>query len=267
MADATAFQPAAAGAGRALVTAELLAIGTELTVGETTDTNSGELARSLVALGVTVVRISNLPGRPRDGRRRAACGARARGPGRDDRGPRADPRRPHPRGRRGGCAARRPVVDPATLGWLRGAVGAPAPAVPGDQHEAGVDASRRRGCWRTRTERRPAGGSTGPTAGSSSRCPARRARCGRCGQTRSCRGWRPGASASRRRSGRSGSPASASRRWPSAWASRCCVRRTRSSRPTRARRRWTSASRPAPRTGAPPRPRRCRRGRGGRGAR
>ena len=45
MADATAFQ-SPADAGRApIVTAELLAVGTELTVGETTDTNSGELAR------------------------------------------------------------------------------------------------------------------------------------------------------------------------------------------------------------------------------
>jgi nicotinamide-nucleotide amidase len=41
--------------------AELLAIGTELTVGETVDTNSGDLARSLVAHGVTVTRIANLP--------------------------------------------------------------------------------------------------------------------------------------------------------------------------------------------------------------
>ncbi len=47
--------------GRALLVAELLAIGTELTVGETTDTNSGELARSLVVQGVTVARTSCLP--------------------------------------------------------------------------------------------------------------------------------------------------------------------------------------------------------------
>ena len=60
MADATAFQSSASG-DRKLVTAELLAVGTELTVGETTDTNSGELARSLVAQGVTVLRVSNLP--------------------------------------------------------------------------------------------------------------------------------------------------------------------------------------------------------------
>jgi len=46
---------------RPLLTAELLAVGTELTVGETTDTNSGDLARSLVAHGVAVTRVSNLP--------------------------------------------------------------------------------------------------------------------------------------------------------------------------------------------------------------
>ncbi len=46
---------------RPIVAAELLAIGSELTVGETTDTNSGELARSLVASGVHVTRIANLP--------------------------------------------------------------------------------------------------------------------------------------------------------------------------------------------------------------
>jgi len=48
-------------APRPIVTAELVAIGTELTVGETTDTNSGDLARSLVAHGVTVLRVGNLP--------------------------------------------------------------------------------------------------------------------------------------------------------------------------------------------------------------
>jgi nicotinamide-nucleotide amidase len=57
--DETASHPIAT--RRAILTAELLAVGTELTVGETTDTNSGELARSLVAHGVTVARISDLP--------------------------------------------------------------------------------------------------------------------------------------------------------------------------------------------------------------
>jgi nicotinamide-nucleotide amidase len=46
---------------RRILVAELLAIGSELTVGETTDTNSGELARSLVAHGVVVSRIADLP--------------------------------------------------------------------------------------------------------------------------------------------------------------------------------------------------------------
>jgi nicotinamide-nucleotide amidase len=46
---------------RPILRAELLAVGTELTVGETTDTNSGDLARSLVARGVTITRIANLP--------------------------------------------------------------------------------------------------------------------------------------------------------------------------------------------------------------
>src|SRR5690349_8081164 len=53
--------PEPSAGARRILTAELLAIGTELTVGETTDTNSGELARSLVAHGVTVTRIADLP--------------------------------------------------------------------------------------------------------------------------------------------------------------------------------------------------------------
>jgi nicotinamide-nucleotide amidase len=48
-------------ASRRILVAELLAVGTELTVGETIDTNSGELARSLVAHGVAVSRVANLP--------------------------------------------------------------------------------------------------------------------------------------------------------------------------------------------------------------
>jgi nicotinamide-nucleotide amidase len=46
---------------RPLLTAELLSIGTELTVGETRDTNAFELARSLTGLGVAVLRIQALP--------------------------------------------------------------------------------------------------------------------------------------------------------------------------------------------------------------
>ncbi|MCY7419026.1 MAG: competence/damage-inducible protein A, partial [Chloroflexi bacterium] len=43
--------------------AELLAVGAELLVGDTQDTNSGEIARELTTLGVEVMRISALPDR------------------------------------------------------------------------------------------------------------------------------------------------------------------------------------------------------------
>jgi nicotinamide-nucleotide amidase len=48
---------------RPIRTAEILSIGSELTVGETRDTNAGELARSLTLDGVTVRRITALPDR------------------------------------------------------------------------------------------------------------------------------------------------------------------------------------------------------------
>ncbi len=46
---------------RPIRTAELLSIGSELTVGETRDTNAGDLARSLTGLGVAVRRIQAVP--------------------------------------------------------------------------------------------------------------------------------------------------------------------------------------------------------------
>src|SRR5947209_859043 len=46
---------------RTIVAAELLSIGSELTTGETRDTNAGELARALSGRGVTVLRIQALP--------------------------------------------------------------------------------------------------------------------------------------------------------------------------------------------------------------
>jgi nicotinamide-nucleotide amidase len=46
---------------RPLVTARVLSIGSELTVGETRDTNAGELARDLTAAGVVVERLLALP--------------------------------------------------------------------------------------------------------------------------------------------------------------------------------------------------------------
>jgi nicotinamide-nucleotide amidase len=51
------------GPRRELLHAELLSIGSELTVGETRDTNAGELARALTLEGVTVGRITALPDR------------------------------------------------------------------------------------------------------------------------------------------------------------------------------------------------------------
>ena len=48
-------------APRQLLTAELLSVGTELTVGDTRDTNAGELARELSAAGTRVIRLTALP--------------------------------------------------------------------------------------------------------------------------------------------------------------------------------------------------------------
>jgi nicotinamide-nucleotide amidase len=53
-------------AGRRLLTAELLSIGSELTVGETRDTNAGEVARALTRRGVRVLRMTALPDRLAD---------------------------------------------------------------------------------------------------------------------------------------------------------------------------------------------------------
>jgi nicotinamide-nucleotide amidase len=57
------MEPTAARAPRRLVRAEILSIGTEITTGETRDTNAGELARSLTEAGVEVVRMSAVPDR------------------------------------------------------------------------------------------------------------------------------------------------------------------------------------------------------------
>ena len=46
---------------RSIHSAELLSIGSELTVGETRDTNAGDLARTLTARGIRVTRIQALP--------------------------------------------------------------------------------------------------------------------------------------------------------------------------------------------------------------
>jgi nicotinamide-nucleotide amidase len=46
---------------RPLLTAELLSVGSELTTGETRDTNAGDLARDLTEAGVVVTRLTGLP--------------------------------------------------------------------------------------------------------------------------------------------------------------------------------------------------------------
>jgi nicotinamide-nucleotide amidase len=51
----------ATAAGRRLLVAELLSIGSEITVGETRDTNAAELARSLALDGVRIGRLTALP--------------------------------------------------------------------------------------------------------------------------------------------------------------------------------------------------------------
>ena len=123
---------------RHLLTAELLSIGSELTVGDTRDTNAGELARSLTALGVRVTRLTALPDDLRRGHRCVPVGpgaGRSRGL---DRRSRSHARRPDPRGdRRGlrGDADRRPRSS------RRGSASCGADAtcpVPRAQPEAGL---------------------------------------------------------------------------------------------------------------------------------
>ena len=57
------MDPSGDRAERRLERAEILAIGTELTSGETRDTNAGELARALTGAGVEIVRLTVLPDR------------------------------------------------------------------------------------------------------------------------------------------------------------------------------------------------------------
>jgi molybdenum cofactor synthesis domain-containing protein len=53
--------PQSTSVSRPLIEAEILSVGSELTVGETRDTNAGELARELTSLGVRVGRLTALP--------------------------------------------------------------------------------------------------------------------------------------------------------------------------------------------------------------
>ena len=105
-------------ASRRILTAELLSIGSELTVGETRDTNAGDLARSLTGLGVVVERIQALPDRL-ETVREALAGAMSRadlvvttgglGPTPDD----------LTREAVAAALGQTPAVDPELEAWLR----------------------------------------------------------------------------------------------------------------------------------------------------
>ena len=103
---------------RPILTAELLSIGSELTVGETRDTNAGDLARSLTGLGVAVTRIQALPDELR-----AVMGAVRDATGRADLVVTTGGLGPTPddltREAIAGALGEEPAVDPALERWLR----------------------------------------------------------------------------------------------------------------------------------------------------
>ena len=103
---------------RAILTAEILSIGTELTVGETRDTNAGDIARRLTGLGVAVRAVHALPddlAAVEDAFRRAAAAVDlivstgGLGPTPDD----------LTREAIAGAVGETPVVDPELERWLR----------------------------------------------------------------------------------------------------------------------------------------------------
>ena len=113
-------------------------------MGETRDTNSGEIARSLTEAGVAIDRIDVLPDRLRvvAGTFRAAL---RRADLVDlDRRPGPDAGRPDPRGDRP-VTGETPTVDPELEAWLRELWSTPEPALPRDQSQAGL-ADPQRSC-------------------------------------------------------------------------------------------------------------------------
>lgn len=113
------MDPSSTRPDRRLETAEILSIGTELTSGETRDTNGGELARSLTGAGVEVALLTALPDR-RDAVEGALRAALERvdlvvttgglGPTPDD----------LTRESIAAVCAETPAVDPVLETWLRG---------------------------------------------------------------------------------------------------------------------------------------------------
>ncbi len=163
-------------------TAELLAIGAELLVGETRDTNSGDIAGYLTELGVEVRRMTQLPDELGVHRRGRVAGALERvdlvvttgglGPTPDD------------LTREGIAAAlgEEPDGRPGPRGLAARPVGEARPALLRRQSQAGLAASRRHGPGQSPRHGTRLVGRTRATR-SSSRCRDHRASCGRCGTT------------------------------------------------------------------------------------
>ncbi|MFM2106874.1 MAG: putative CinA-like protein [Chloroflexota bacterium] len=103
---------------RRIISAELLSIGTEIVVGETRDTNAGELARGLVEAGVEVTRITALPDRLPDVRDafRAALGRADLVVSTGGLGPTPDDLT---REAIAAVCGEEPAVDPGLEAWLR----------------------------------------------------------------------------------------------------------------------------------------------------
>ncbi len=121
----------------AIRTAELLSIGTELTVGDTRDTNAGDLARDLTRRGVRIGRLTALPDRletVRDAFSRAVeradlvVSTGGLGPTPDD----------LTREAIAAALGETPEVDPELEAWLHELLDAPRPGVSDDEPQAGM---------------------------------------------------------------------------------------------------------------------------------
>jgi len=112
------YAPAVTPGVAAIRTAELLSIGTELTLGETRDTNAGDLARDLTGRGVVVDRMTALPDDLE-----AVTRAFAEGLGRAELVVSTGGLGPTPddltREAIAACVGETPAVDPGLEAWLR----------------------------------------------------------------------------------------------------------------------------------------------------
>ena len=173
---------------RGIERAEILSIGSEITVGETRDTNAGELAALLTAAGVEVRRVSALPDElpvVRDAFEEALAdvdlvvSTGGLGPTPDD----------LTRESIAAALGEVPAVDADLEAWLRDLFSRrKVPFAATNMKQAWLIPSATAIPERQRHGTRLVGRSTG-RASSSWRCRGRRARCGRCGGTGSRPGW------------------------------------------------------------------------------